>query len=968
MISMASRVEIPIRVFIVSENMSPSSPIATPLPPSTKDRESSKITRRMILYVCSAYKSSKLSATWYGCKCPTCDGSTRIIRPCAKCGGSGRRFFGECPLRVLIVAISTFLLLLGNLANLAAVEFASAKSYPVGTNPSAIAVGDFNGDGKPDIAVANTGSSSVSILLGNGDGTFQPAVNFSAGNSPTAVAVGDFNADGKLDLAVLQPGDSRNSVAGSVSVLLGNGDGTFQAPKTIALTASAAAMAVADFNLDKKSDLAVSSFDASNKPGTLSIFLGNGDGTFQPAKQTSVPNVANGAFAAADFNGDSKPDVAVFTSAGILILLGNGDGTFLPGVTVAVALTPNSLLTGDFNHDARVDLFVRSSGFFCLFPGEFCANVTGLSAFLGNGDGSFRKEQNIASAEIPIDPLGQVGGTIIDSPAVGDFNGDGKLDVAYRRTSVFFGSKSTSTSLEIRLGKGDGTFSPAIVLSDPGPGVITEDLNADKLSDLIGLGTTNDIAVLLNTSPTSGADVGILSSGASANRVGVGTNLTYTADVLNQGPTDATGVVFTDTLPNNVNFVSATASQGSCAQSHGIVSCTMGSLASAFDSTVSIVVTPTVTGTITNLMGVAANEPDPVPANNTATQTTTVVPVFTLTVTKTGNGSGKVFSDPGLNGAIINCGTTCSATYLSGTGVSVGEIPDANSLFASWGGACSGNRSCFVIMDADKSVTANFVLGMRLTVSLAGSGSGSVTSNDGAINCASSGGTCSSLYLPGTSVSLTAAPAGTSVFGGWSDACTGTDPRVCSITLNSSQSVTAAFNPPPDFTLTSQLLGISTQTGMQVTDTLTLTGQNGFSGAVTLSCAVTGPAPLATCQVSPSPVMLGSSPGTATLTITAPATLAALALPLNECSRSTVFAVVLPFPALLVGGIGLASRKFRKRKRGLWLLGGSAIVLFTVLAGCGGGTTTPSPQNYAVTVTATSGSLQHSTVVRLTVQ
>src|SRR6266481_6798217 len=96
-------------------------------------------------------------------------------------------------LRILCVAMSLFLLLLGNPANVAAVDFAAAKSYPVGTTPAAVAVGDFNGDGKPDIAVANTGSDNVSILLGNGDGTFQPAVNYSAGCSPTAIAVGDFN-------------------------------------------------------------------------------------------------------------------------------------------------------------------------------------------------------------------------------------------------------------------------------------------------------------------------------------------------------------------------------------------------------------------------------------------------------------------------------------------------------------------------------------------------------------------------------------------------------------------------------------------------------------------------------------------------------------------------------------------------------------------------------------------------------
>lgn len=764
-------------------------------------------------------------------------------------------------LRVFIVAISSFLLLMGNPANLAAVEFAAAKTYPVGTNPQGVAVSDFNGDGKPDLAVANQLSGNVSILLGNGDGTFQPAVNYSAGNSPTQIVADDFNADGKLDLALFQPGQNSPSMASSVSVLLGNGDGTFQAPKTTVLTSFATAMAVADFNLDKKSDVAVSNVDSST--GTtvvsLSIFLGNGDGTFQSSKQTPLPGVSIGAIAPADFNGDSKPDVAVTTSVGTLILLGKGDGTFSQGAMLLTALPAHSVLTGDLNHDGKTDLVVGSSRTGC--GGRACPPSSKLSVFLGNGDGSFQGEQVVTS-----------GGSSA-WVAVGDFNGDGKLDVAY--------------PLVIQLGKGDGTFSPAI-LSPTGqtaPAIVVQDLNGDTLSDFIGFPGSNDMAVFLNTSPNSGADVGILSSRPSGTTVDVGINLTYTADVLNQGPKDATGVIFTDTLPSNVNFVSATASQGSCVQSNGIVSCTIGSLASAFDFTVSIVVTPTATGTITNSMSVAANEPDLVPANNTATQTNTIVPVFTLTVTKTGNGSGTVTSGSGVNGATINCGTTCSATFLSGTVVNVFANPDANSLFANWSGAC-----------------------------------------------------------------------------------TGTDPNTCTITLNSNQSVTATFNlPPPDFILTAQPSSISTQKGMQVTDTLTLTGQNGFAGAVTLRCAVTGPAPLATCKVSPSPVTLGSSPGTATLTITAPATLAALALPLSKGSRP-LYAAVLPLPALLLGAIGLVSRKFRNRRRGLWLLGGSVIVLFAVLAGCGGGSTTPPPQNFAVTVTATSGSLQHSTTVTLTVQ
>jgi hypothetical protein len=189
-----------------------------------------------------------------------------------------------------------------------AMEFGTATTYPVGTSPTGIVVRDFNGDGKPGIAVANSGSANISILLGNGDGTLQAAVNFDAGMANLhSLAIGDFNHDGKLDLAVFNPGDSANLAPGAVSILLGNGDGTFQAPKTLALTFLSAQLAVADFNADGNSDLAVSELDPSAKTLTVDILIGKGDGTFLTAKGTPVPNSTNGALALADERSSTEP-------------------------------------------------------------------------------------------------------------------------------------------------------------------------------------------------------------------------------------------------------------------------------------------------------------------------------------------------------------------------------------------------------------------------------------------------------------------------------------------------------------------------------------------------------------------------------------------------------------------------------------------------------------------------------------
>jgi hypothetical protein len=225
----------------------------------------------------------------------------------------------------------------------AQLQFSGPTNYPVGNSPLGVAVGDFNGDGKKDLGVVNTADQTVSILLGNGDGTFQPAVNYPCGSTCSFVAVGDFNGDGKLDLAV------SNGSANTVSILLGNGDGTFQVPVQYSAGASADYVAVADFNNDKKPDLLVST------GGSISILLGSGDGTFQAPVITSSIGGSQPAthfVAVGDFNGDGKLDVAtgsgsiqflqnaVINSGNLVVLLGNGDGTFQPPVTTGMNLVP----------------------------------------------------------------------------------------------------------------------------------------------------------------------------------------------------------------------------------------------------------------------------------------------------------------------------------------------------------------------------------------------------------------------------------------------------------------------------------------------------------------------------------------------------------------------------------------------------------------------------------------------------
>jgi hypothetical protein len=240
--------------------------------------------------------------------------------------------------------------------------FQPQQEYPTANYDLGIAVGDFTGNGVPDLVTSNFGyvSNSISVLLGTGAGAFQPHVDYAAGSLPESTVSADFNGDGKLDLAVA-------SYESGVSILLGNGDGTFQPAVSYATGAYPLWIAAADFNQDGKQDLVVPNSGAN----TVSILLGNGDGTFQPHVDYPV-GIDPNAVAVGDFNGDGKPDLAVSNAAcGFLvstcprgtvsILLGNGDGTFQPSVQYLVGLSPVGLAAADLNGDGAADVAVANT-------------------------------------------------------------------------------------------------------------------------------------------------------------------------------------------------------------------------------------------------------------------------------------------------------------------------------------------------------------------------------------------------------------------------------------------------------------------------------------------------------------------------------------------------------------------------------------------------------------------------------
>ncbi|HEU4596932.1 MAG TPA: VCBS repeat-containing protein, partial [Pyrinomonadaceae bacterium] len=397
----------------------------------------------------------------------------------------------NCSRRARFVASALFLCaaLSLSVASVSAQTAAFSRAdYPLIGNSHA--VGDFNGDGNPDLA--GPGGNSASVMLGNGDGTFRARTQHAAGGPAQDLAAGDFNGDGNLDLIV-----TINDPHIGLSLLQGNGDGTFQPPATFPNTTGLDSPAVAATDLDGDGALdvvvahAIGCYTAPCQTGwTISLLFGHGDGTFEPSREVVV-GTGMSEIAVGDFNRDGVKDLGIAgDSSRVYVLIGLGNGSFAAQPTIT--LTPDTfgvdatdIDVADFNGDSVQDLVVAIG-----------LNGSRTAILMGHGDGSFREPSIIHEPNQRI-PLYQ---------SVADFNGDGRQDIAI---ALGWGVQGL---FEILNGNGDGTFRQPVLYLVPdsktsvsGGQLAAADFNRDGRPDIALqiTGASPGLAALRNT--TGGA-------------------------------------------------------------------------------------------------------------------------------------------------------------------------------------------------------------------------------------------------------------------------------------------------------------------------------------------------------------------------------------------------------------------------------------------------------------------------------
>jgi hypothetical protein len=563
----------------------------------------------------------------------------------------------------------------------------SINNIAAGASPFSVATGDFNGDTKTDLVVANNGSNTVSIFPGNGDGSFGAKTDLNMGKSPAGVAAADLNGDGKLDLVV-----THTPFGGTFTVAFGNGDGSFGTPTTYTPDCSyPVSICITDFNGDQKPDIAVAG------EYSVSIFLNNGSGAFTAG--TSIPTGAPPwSMSVADLNADGKADLLLpnHTSDSVTVFWGNGDGTFLSNtdINAGTGTVPYAVIATDVNHDNKLDLVSADSG-----------TTNSVSVMLNNGNGTFGTAKTFAAGSAPY------------SVAALDVNGDGNLDLVT--------ANNLSNDVSLLLGNGDGTFgAPTSFTVGTNPSqVITATLDGNP--DLV---VTNEesgnISILLGTtvaqSPTVTASPGGLSYTQGSGIVTVDPGLTVSAPAS----TNLTGA----TVRISSGYVSGQDALGFVNQ-NGIIGTWNGTLGvltlsgtssvdnyqAALESVTYINTASSLTALTRTVSFVAGDGTlSSAPANRTITVLAASAPVVTPSagVQSYTPGAGAVAIDPGLTVSDASGTTLAGATVTISGGYFSNQ--DVLAFTNAFGITASWNATTGTLTLSGSSAVGNYQAALRL--------------------------------------------------------------------------------------------------------------------------------------------------------------------------------------------------------------------------------------------------------------
>lgn len=539
--------------------------------------------------------------------------------------------------------------------------FSTARSFPVGQAPVSVSLGEFNQDGNADLVIANSASRTVTILSGDGEGSFHQSQEMYVGQAPAAVLTADFNGDGRSDIAVALKGEN------SVAIILGNGDGSFRPPLSYAVGSSPVALTVSDLNSDRIPDLIVANQDSN----TISILSGIGDGSFVPSL-TLATEVSPVAVAVADFNRDGRRDIAVASAVrgSIAVHLVLEDGSYLQPIVSAAGMGACTLLPLDVNNDKILDMIVANR------------DTGTVSVLLGGGNGAFYNRTEYRTGPGPT------------AVAAADLNGDLYIDLVVANTG--------SSTVSILHGNGNGTFRTAVSAgAEPAPaGLLVYDFNRDGKKDLaIANRSMNVLALYLNDTVMEPELVLTPEShdfGELLAEKGI-EPLLQPVTIANEGNAtlqvgsmdfSGTGAPMFKVVPGGgtpcAGLPPSILPNGTCTFAVGFL--------------------PTISGSHSADLVIVSNDPKSperyIPLAGSGGQR-----MANLTVMGFDVGSGTVAFATGEQ-----CTSNCSQPFPKGTVLQLTALPDGESLFAGWSGCDRvSDKGCELLLDNSRTVTALFL-------------------------------------------------------------------------------------------------------------------------------------------------------------------------------------------------------------------------------------------------------------------